>query len=374
MKDHRYLFQDQLKIVSEFDSEAEYAVFDKNWKKTYPTERGVITKSTTDYISGVTYLRTGCGLLTCAAGQTIMGGRLKSPLEIKVSSEQYTLYGDDGKFILPSSMIEQIRKSSTSAPPKLTIRTDRNVIPIGAGTVKSLIKIFSKTTREWDRPDIEIHPQQIEDEITTKALAGRSLPSVVKLEAGSSTGSGFIIGDGYYLLTNRHVVGSSPRKKIRVEFSNGSYGQAKTVYVSRTDDFAVLKLNVRKKDSTMPICYASYPLTGEDVLAIGSPRGLANTLTRGIVSAVRRSDSNLKSAVPQGSTIIQTDAAVNPGNSGGPLVNSNGEVIGIVTFQKSGAEGLNFAISIIDIFEELGVSKPVVIKKVNTCGNYIAMS
>ena len=363
-----------VKIVSEFDGEAEYAVYDKNWKKSYPTERGVFTKWTTDYVAGVTYLRTGCGYLTCSFGWNIGGGALQSPLEIKYRSEQYTIYGDNGKFILPSSLIEAVRTSSTAAPPKLSIRTNKNVIPIGSGTVKSLIKIFSKTTREWTAPDIEIFPQSIEEKITTKKLASRSLPSVVKIESGNSTGSGFIIGDGSYVLTNRHVVGSSARKKIKVEFSNGSYDQAKTIYVSRMEDFALLKLKVNKKRSAMPICYASYPVTGQDVVAIGSPRGLANTLTRGIVSAVRQSGSNLKSAVPEGSTVIQTDAAVNPGNSGGPLVNENGEVLGVVTFQKTASEGLNFAISIIDILEELGVSRPILTKKVNSCGNYIMKS
>ena len=111
-------------------------------------------------------------------------------------------------------------------------------------------------------------------------------------------------------------------------------------------------------------------MAGQEVLALGSPRGLANTVTRGIVSAVRRSGSDLKTVSPEGSTVIQTDAAVNPGNSGGPLVNSEGEVIGIVTFQKTASQGLNFAISIIDVLEELQVKRPVATKPFNSCGNY----
>lgn len=365
-------FSRPVKIISGFDGEAEYAVFDRNWKRSYPTERGVVTKWTTEYVAGVSYLKSGCGYLTCSFGWNIGGGPLPSPLEIKFRHEIYTLYGDDGKFILPSSLVNAIRTSSTESPPKLSIRLNKQVIPMGDGTVKGLINIYSKTTRDWPTPDLEIVPQLIATGITTQTLAGKSLPNVVKIQSGNSTGSGFLVSNGTYILTNRHVVGSSPKKKIRVEFSNGSHDNAKTVYISKTDDFAVLELNTKRKRSSMPICYASYPVTGQDVIAIGSPQGLANTITRGIISAVRQSGSDLKSAVPVGSTIIQTDAAVNPGNSGGPLVNTNGEVIGVVTFQKTASQGLNFAISIIDILEELGVSRPAVTMPVNACGNYLS--
>ncbi len=367
-------FSRPVKIVSEFDHEAgaEYAVFDRNWKMSYPTERGVVTKWTNDYVAGVSYLKSGCGYLSCSFGWNIAGGPLPSPLQIKYKHELFTLYGDDGKFILPSSLVEAIRTSSLESPPKLSIRLNKQVIPIGKGTVKGLINIYSKTTREWSTPEIKLAPQSISTGIATKELASKSLPNVVKIQYGNSTGSGFLISSGRYILTNRHVVGASPKKNIKVEFSDGSHDIAKTVYVSRMEDFAVLEFNIKRKRSSMPLCYASYPVTGEDVVAIGSPRGLANTLTRGIISAVRQSGSDLKSAVPVGSTIIQTDAAVNPGNSGGPLVNTNGEVIGIVTFKKTASEGLNFAISIIDILEELGVTRPMATQKVNECGNYLA--
>ena len=142
------------------------------------------------------------------------------------------------------------------------------------------------------------------------------------------------------------------------------------MYISRSEDFAVLKTKLPSKLPSLPLCYSTYPLAGQEVIALGSPRGLANTVTRGIVSAVRRSDGDLKTVSPEGSTIIQTDAAVKPGNSGGPLVNGKGEVIGVVTFKKTASEGLNFAISIVDILEELKVKKPAATKPVNECGNY----
>ena len=102
-------------------------------------------------------------------------------------------------------------------------------------------------------------------------------------------------------------------------------------------------------------------------------KGLTNTVTRGIVSAVRRTGADFKSVATDGATLIQTDASINPGNSGGPLLNENGEVIGINTFAKTSSEGLNFAVSIIDILQQLDVSRPGGITNfsdnLNSCGN-----
>jgi S1-C subfamily serine protease len=189
------------------------------------------------------------------------------------------------------------------------------------------------------------------------------------VKSGDSQGTGFFFTSTGLVLTNRHVVGSNPDKESSLELADGSSVKAKTIYISRKDDFAVLQPVMTKQIAPLPLCYASYPVAGQEVVALGSPRGLANTVTRGIISAVRRSGEDMKSDVPVNSTLIQTDASVNPGNSGGPLVNSNGEVLGIVTFKKTNAEGLNFAISIIDVLQQLGVQRPVTTAKLNECGN-----
>ena len=102
-------FNEIVKLKSEFDGTTEYAVFDKNWRKSYPNEYGVVTKWTPDFVQGVSYVMTGCGLLACPFGIIVGGGDLSSPLEIKAGTNTYSLYGSEGKFVLPSSFIKEIK-------------------------------------------------------------------------------------------------------------------------------------------------------------------------------------------------------------------------------------------------------------------------
>lgn len=361
-----------VKLSSSFDDSSEYAVFDKNWRKAYPNEFGVVTKWTSDYVAGVAYTKTGCGLLACPFGTVVANGSLPSPIEIKYGNETYTLYGEDGRFTLPTSFVSSLKSEQNVNNNNLSIRVNKTVVKIGAGTVSSLRSMYAKAIPTWTLPQVDFRSQQVSELQNTQQLAGKSLPSVVKIVSGSSQGTGFFFSNNNLILTNRHVVGGNGKRETQIELADGRTMTAKTIYVSRSDDFAVLEpisqLNVRP----LPICYATYPVAGEEVVALGSPRGLANTVTRGIVSAVRKTGDEFKSVAPAGATIIQTDASVNPGNSGGPLVNKNGEVIGIVTFKKVAAEGLNFAISIVDVLEELGISRPTTQAPLNKCGNAVA--
>ena len=363
-----------VKLSSGFDGSSEYAVFDKNWRKAYPNEYGIVTKWTPDYVAGVSYVKTGCGLLACPFGVVVANGDLQSPLEVKYAGQSYTLYGEDGRFTLPSSLVDAIKDEANAGNSDLSIRVDKVVIPIGKGTIRQLKAMYSKAIPVWSKPSIAFDVQIVNTPKDTQQLAGAALPSVVKISSGSSQGTGFFFSSNGLVLTNRHVVGSNPSKESKLELADGLSVPAKTIFISRSEDFAVLQPLGSIKVKPLPICYASYPLAGQEVVALGSPRGLANTVTRGIVSAVRKTGDDLKESAPVGTTLIQTDAAVNPGNSGGPLVNQNGEVIGIVSFKKVAAEGLNFAISIIDVLEELGVSRPKTDKKLNSCGNVAAKS
>jgi len=362
-------FSQIIKLESDFDGTSEYAVFDKNWRKAYPNEYGVVTKWTPDFIQGVTYIKTGCGLLACPFGVVVGGGDLQSPLEIKAGSNTYSLYGDNGKFILPSNFIKYI-KNSPSTP--VSIRIDKTIVKIGETTVEKLSEMYGKAIKAWTLPSITITPQKVGKELKIKSIAGASLPSVVTIKSGSGQGTGFFIDNNGSVLTNRHVIAGSESKEVQLLTSIGPSIPAKVTYVSREDDFAIVQpiKNIRSK--ALPLCYSAYPLAGEDVVALGSPKGLTNTVTRGIVSAVRRAGKDFQSVATDSATLIQTDAAINPGNSGGPLLNENGEVIGINTFKRTSSEGLNFAVSIIDILQQLEVKRPPIIanRQLNSCGNF----
>ena len=360
-------FSQIIKLSSSFDGQSEYAVFDKNWRKAYPNEYGVVTKWTPDYIQGVSYVKTGCGLMACPFGVVVGGGDLPSPIEVKVGSSTYTLYGNEGKFILPNKAIQEIQAQPSTS---ISIRVEKTVVPIGPGTIQKLSEMYKKAIKKWTVPKILMNISMVEENQSTKSIAGSSLPSVVTLRGSGGQGTGFVFGDGL-ILTNRHVIIGSENKEIQIETATGSTNSGRVVYVSREDDFAVVQPERKLRVKPLPVCYASYPTAGEDVVARGSPAGLTNTVTRGIISAVRRAGSSFNAVATESATLLQTDAAINPGNSGGPLLNTNGEVIGINTFKKTKSEGLNFAVSIIDILQQLKVARPStqLQQGLNACGN-----
>jgi putative serine protease PepD len=182
-------------------------------------------------------------------------------------------------------------------------------------------------------------------------------------------GSGFVVARQGYILTNAHVVSNDGQaaSKVSVVFK-GAGSQttpvaAKIVGVDATSDVAVLKVDPAKAPTLnpLPLGESTAVEVGEPVVAIGNPLGYDFTLTSGIVSAT---DRNLQS--PNGSTIsngIQTDAAINEGNSGGPLIDGAGKVIGIneqIASQSGGNQGLGFAVpidtaaSVMDQIEKTG--------------------
>jgi len=155
-------------------------------------------------------------------------------------------------------------------------------------------------------------------------------------------GSGFIIGEDGYILTNNHVAGDADA--ITVKTNDGREFTAKLIGADQKSDVAVIKIDA-KNLPTMPLGDSDKLEIGEWVIAIGNPFGLSETLTFGIVSAKGRSTVGIADY----EDFIQTDAAINPGNSGGPLINLEGEAIGINTaiFSSSGGSvGIGFAIPI----------------------------
>ena len=176
--------------------------------------------------------------------------------------------------------------------------------------------------------------------LTTAQLAKRVSPAVVviegKADAGGIQGSGFVISKDGKIVTNLHVI--RDMKTATVQLANGEiFHSISVLAVDERRDLAIVQVS----GLNLPVLDLgnSDALTvGEPLVIVGSPRGLEGTVTAGILSSVRDSGEGFK--------VLQTDAAVNPGNSGGPLVNSKGQAIGVVSFKMRSAEGLNFAIPI----------------------------
>ncbi len=177
--------------------------------------------------------------------------------------------------------------------------------------------------------------------------------SVVRIEVrgvdGDSLGSGFIVDDQGTMITNCHVLAGA--QNARAFFADGRAADVLgTIIIDATRDIIVARISSTNAPA-IPVS-STLPRKGERVLALGAPKGLAFTATQGIVSAIR-SDREMESDVGrteiQG-TWIQVDTAISPGNSGGPLINSQGEVVGMSTLASQGsAQNLNFGISAIDI-------------------------
>ena len=173
-----------------------------------------------------------------------------------------------------------------------------------------------------------------------------------------SLGSGVILNNNGYIITNYHVVDGADRIRVRIKDDEpGVLHDAKVIGTDRETDLAVIKIDPPKDKPLVPAKLGdSEKMTqGDWVLAVGSPFGLENSVTAGIVSAIGRNINPGR----QFQSFIQTDAAINPGNSGGPLVNMNGEVIGINTAiftQSFGYQGVGFAMpsnTVRDVYEQL---------------------
>ena len=157
-------------------------------------------------------------------------------------------------------------------------------------------------------------------------------------------GSGFIISEDGYVVTNEHVAGKST--SVRCVLGDKSEVDAKVVGTDPYTDIAVLKLDLPQKLPVARMGSSARLTAGETVLALGSPHGLSRSVSAGIVSVTDRYlNAGMARSAPF-NNFIQTDAAINPGNSGGPLVNLKGEVVGVNARVLSGAENVGFAIPI----------------------------
>jgi putative serine protease PepD len=183
-------------------------------------------------------------------------------------------------------------------------------------------------------------------------VAARVQPSVVSVETrsgtGRGTGSGFVIDRGGHILTNAHVVEGAA--EVDVVLSDRRRLTARVLGEDRAGDLAVLAISASDSPSPLVFGRSADVRVGDPVMALGSPLGLAGTVTGGIVSAL---DREVRLGDGERRTALQTDASINPGNSGGPLVNARGEVVGvntaIATLSRGGGGGsigIGFAIPV----------------------------
>jgi hypothetical protein len=179
-----------------------------------------------------------------------------------------------------------------------------------------------------DRP-LSAAPTSLEE------IVGRSLPAVVRIETPTGLGSGFYVEPGT-IVTNAHVVATNSTVMIR--HANGTEIQGTVYTASRAFDLALVRVAAGTSATPLPTGSALRARPGREVVALGSPLDLQNTVTRGVVSAVRQAGPVM---------LVQTDAAINPGNSGGPLLDSSGEVIAVTTMTMKPVEarGLGFGVA-----------------------------
>jgi len=192
-------------------------------------------------------------------------------------------------------------------------------------------------------------------------LIERVAPSVVDITSFShsgdnqvhiSQGTGSILHESGYIITNSHVV--SIQGQSIATLSNGMTYPARVVAKLPYEDLALIKIDVKGPLKPVRLGRSNDLMLGEDVLAVGNPHGLRHTVAPGIVSGLNRPAGLSAAAMQQG--MIQTNAAVNPGNSGGPLFNALGEMIGVISRKKTDAENISFAIGVDrlrEVFPEL---------------------
>jgi putative serine protease PepD len=192
--------------------------------------------------------------------------------------------------------------------------------------------------------------------LTANEIYKQASDAVVEVQAGNASGTGFVVDTDGHVVTNEHVVGTA--RTVQLRFAEGGEEQARVIATDRSTDLAVLDVDLSGHNVTpMELGSSAGVEVGDSVYAIGNPFGLERSFTAGIVSAVGRDIR-----APNGFTIsdaIQTDAPVNQGNSGGPLLDTEGNVIGVVSqiaSETGGNVGIGYAVpsdTVRDVVEAL---------------------
>ncbi len=224
------------------------------------------------------------------------------------------------------------------------IQNENEIIPaalIGApGDIADMVEIVSPAVVNIETSIVrDVFDPFLGDPLFREFFEGQITP---RQNIQRGIGTGFIISEEGYVLTNQHVINNATEIMVNIINEDQKY-PATVVGQDYQLDLAVLKIDAEKTFSQLKMGDSSKIRVGEWVIAIGNPYGLEHTVTVGVISATGR-PIRIEDRVY--SNLIQTDAAINPGNSGGPLLNTRGEVIGINTAVDATAQGIGFAISI----------------------------
>ncbi|GAB7043681.1 MULTISPECIES: S1C family serine protease [Catenuloplanes] len=238
------------------------------------------------------------------------------------------------------------------------------VLALGAGTVGAV----TANAMDDDIPGVNTtntangEPAPVIDRSSLASIAAAVQDSVVSITTDSGEGSGVVLTEDGYILSNNHVVGGAQGGRVTVVFADGTKAEAQVVGTDARTDLGVVKAEGVSNLTAAKFGDSAAVKVGDTVLALGSPLGLQGSVTAGIISAKDRTiqvageeeqspfgGGQQQQAGQSIAGLLQTDAPINPGNSGGALVNTNGEVIGINTAiatsgQGSGSIGLGFAI------------------------------
>jgi serine protease Do len=237
-------------------------------------------------------------------------------------------------------------------PRNQIVKISRNDAPEPKAKPVSSKKVVVENDPKIDAIPMEINPGFYS--VSTRPLPARTVrdlvnqlgEAVVQVRTPSGLGSGFILNEDGFLMTNFHVIEGETQISVEVYHQTGnglerkSYKQVRIIAINKFGDLAMLKIDDKgaPKFKYVLLGSADALAVGEGVFAIGSPLGLERTVTEGILST--------KTRPMAGELFLQTTAQINPGNSGGPLFNLHGEVVGITNMKITFGEGLGFAIPI----------------------------
>ncbi|HSU56632.1 MAG TPA: trypsin-like peptidase domain-containing protein [Candidatus Dormibacteraeota bacterium] len=243
--------------------------------------------------------------------------------------------------VIPRNQITKIYKADAPEP-----KTNGNTAPRLQNPVAPVEKSPTTTTAVEPRPGFYAAPNKPLPLKTVRDLVNQIGEAVVQVRTPGGLGSGFIINEDGFLMTNFHVIEGETQISVEVyhqkngELNRKSYKDVRIIAINKFEDLALLKIEERDLPKFKYVLMGSADAlaVGERVFAIGSPLGLERTVTEGILSTKTRQLG--------GELYLQTTAQINPGNSGGPLFNMAGEVIGITNMKITFGEGLGFAIPV----------------------------